>query len=287
MIKANLKSGEAVRAKIFPNTDGCPLQRAFTLIELLVVIAIIAILAALLLPALAAAKKKAQNITCLNNMKQWALGFRLYADDNGDVVPEEGNTSASIADSVSSHNLTEAWYNSVPTMLGLPTLVTLYKTGSSPLPGSQSIFSCPVCPDPDSTYATPVPKFTKAFFMYAENSRICVNYGTRFTGAFPGTPSGVPQTRFSAIKLPTDTILIAEQDPHTATNITSSSVTTGYYAVARHGYGKLGNFAMADGSFRSARTNEFMRDIFEANDAATEWAQGRSIYWYPTPGTPN
>jgi hypothetical protein len=172
-------------------------------------------------------------------------------------------------------------------MLGLPTLVTLYKTGSSPLPGSQSIFSCPVCPDPDSTYATPVPKFTKAFFMYAENSRICVNYGTRFTGAFPGTPSGVPQTRFSAIKLPTDTILIAEQDPHTATNITSSSVTTGYYAVARHGYGKLGNFAMADGSFRSARTNEFMRDIFEANDAATEWAQGRSIYWYPTPGTPN
>jgi prepilin-type N-terminal cleavage/methylation domain-containing protein len=261
-----------------------PVRRAFTLIELLVVIAIIAILAALLLPALAGAKKKAQNITCLNNMKQWALGFKLYADDNGDGVPEEGNTSASIADTVLSRNGTEAWYNSIPTLLGLPTLVYLYKTGNAPLPGSQTIFSCPVCPEPDTSYSNPL-KFTKAFFMYAENSRICVNYNTRYTAA--GVPTGVQQTKFSAIKLPTDTILIAEQDPHTATNITSSSVTTGYYAVARHGYGKVGNFAMADGSFRSARTNDFMRDVNEANDATKEWSKERPMYWYPTPNTPN
>jgi len=264
-----------------------PAQRqAFTLIELLVVIAVIAILAALLLPALAGAKKKAQNITCLNNMKQWALGFRMYADDNDGVVPEEGNTGASIADTVASRNLTEAWYNSVPTLVGLPTLVYLYKNGNPPLPGSQTIFSCPVCPDPDSTYSSP-PKFGKAFFMYAENSRICVNYSTRYTGGFPGTPKGIAQTKFTDVKLPTDTILIAEQDPATATNIISSSVTTGYYAVARHGYGKFANFAMADGSFRSARTNEFMRDINDANDAGKEWALERSMYWYPTPTTPN
>src|SRR6266850_7528759 len=69
-------------------------REGFTLIELLVVIAIIAILAAMLLPALTRAKCKAKGIACLNNHRQLSMAWRLYTEDNRDVLIYASGSSA-------------------------------------------------------------------------------------------------------------------------------------------------------------------------------------------------
>jgi prepilin-type N-terminal cleavage/methylation domain-containing protein len=269
---------------------------AFTLIELLVVIAIIAILAALLLPALATAKQQAQATKCLSNMKQWGVGFHMYCDDNHDFVPEEGNSTDGInypGSATTADNYDYAWYNAVAMTISQPTLVSLYTKTNPPLPSSGSIFSCPSAPWPSTNtgYANP-PTFRMAYFMYGENSRICVNFGTIAAG-------GGVQTKLSTVVKPSATIFMAENDPNTATGASESEVT-GFYCVARHMHNKLAEFSLCDGSGRAARTNDFQRTQAQADDDYTtagigcmEWNDAYTpktqnfLYWYPSPTTPN
>jgi prepilin-type N-terminal cleavage/methylation domain-containing protein/prepilin-type processing-associated H-X9-DG protein len=125
---------------------------AFTLIELLVVIAIIAILAALLLPALAKAKQKAQQGVCASNLKQLELAFTMYADDFRDnLVPNIKNGANGVDDWVQGDmNPLDAGHATDYTNLDLIKAGLLFAYTKNP-----GIYHCPADVLPDKRQTPP------------------------------------------------------------------------------------------------------------------------------------
>lgn len=243
-----------------------PTHAGFTRIELLVILAGLTLLALTQLPTLGKSREGGHEAVCMNNLRQLGLAMLMYAGDNQDVVPEEGNTVLTITDTSN----VDAWYN-LAVQPRYSRLRDLYVSGTIPLPQNGSVYSCPGAPQPNFT-----PSVAKAYFTYGMNGRICINKSTR---------AGASNTRLSLIPRPRDTVLMAEQDGNSPTAGPAQSVVTGFYAVGRHQ--GLGLFAMTDGHIRPAGTNEFLRTQTEANSSVEEWGIGRKMYWYPSPTTPN
>ena len=133
----------------------CESRPAFTLIELLVVIAIIAILAAMLLPALAAAKRRAYATNCTSNMKQVGTAIQMFADDQSDLLPNgeqgtSGNRGLSVAQkatycySQDAPNFYDWMVYSIQRYVGGPVPQTT--VGSFPYPtNTMGVMYCPAC----------------------------------------------------------------------------------------------------------------------------------------------
>ncbi|HSU56432.1 MAG TPA: prepilin-type N-terminal cleavage/methylation domain-containing protein [Candidatus Dormibacteraeota bacterium] len=124
--------------------------RAFTLIELLVVIAIIAILASLLLPALSKAKAKGEAVVCLNNTRQLALAWQIYADEHNGRLAYNlggyGGRAIAARTNLNWVNNIMSWeVDDVGSVLGSDNTNTATITGAAlgPYANSANIYRCP------------------------------------------------------------------------------------------------------------------------------------------------
>jgi prepilin-type N-terminal cleavage/methylation domain-containing protein/prepilin-type processing-associated H-X9-DG protein len=243
-------------------------NHGFTLIELLVVIAIIAILAAMLLPALAKAKLKAQQAACLSNLKQWGLADNMYLDDSNMTFPYPRLQVTSTADQdnptwqviYAYHNTPlqsqsdQVYFNSLPSYVGNKPLWVWAADPNSinAFFASKSIFNCPTAAsqgiNPADAFANTGDMIPgqRPLFNYGMNSKSLANEQINNVNAVLRIPMVVHPSNFVLFS---DGRYRSDENPYYGADANRTDLATPHNYTTRFSsrHNKGGSITFSDG----------------------------------------